>query len=152
MNIVTFILAVIGSLGTIIQGTRAFIASRVNMRFEIVDYTRINNATQFFIEIQNLSTVPICISSISIVDGDSTCKCELLSKKICQTGGILYRTPVFPLNIPPKTGRLFFIEFLDAPQILLGSGHMLHLSFDTNRGILKRDLSLSDPSRYLHTQ
>jgi len=150
MEIITFVLATIGTLGTIFSTIRVFTASRTNMQFRIVDYVRINDVTQFFIEMQNLSSAPICISSVSIIDGASRCKCELLSKKILLQGDILYRTPLFPINLPPRTSRLFFLEFLCAPKIFLVEGKTVLLSFDTNRGTLEKELVLPDTAHYLH--
>lgn len=149
---ITFILALIGSIGTVAGGIYSFWCSRVRLEMKIVDFVQHGDIVQLFVEIQNQSSLPICISSISIVEASRKYRCELLQKKIRSSGDLLYRTPLFPLNIPPRTGVLYYFEFLDAPDMLLIPGKSLALSFDTNRRKIERSLVLPQAAHYLRSK
>ena len=150
---ITFILAIIGSVGAMISGFRAFWLSRVNLNLKIDDCKRINHVTQFFILFENKSTNPISISEVAIAHDGKLFPCDLLCKKIRSTdAGFLYHTPRFPLNIPGATSQLHFLEFVEAPQIDLTPGKTVVLSLGTNRGRIVKTLSLPPPGRYLHSR
>ena len=150
LTTISLILGSIGTVGTVAGGLRALLASRKNLSIKIVDYTRHEKTVQFFMDIRNKSSFPIAISRIDLSAGPDRTPCELLAKKIRVSGGILYRTPLFPLNIAARTSRLCFLEFLDAPEISLTSGSKTSFAFDTNRGTIKKSVSLPPEGRYLH--
>ena len=148
---ITFILAVVGFCGTVYSGIAAFILSRARLRAKIIDYAQYGENTRYLIELRNLSTNPISVSLISIKEGRVLYPCERLRARIREFAGLLYRTPMFPLNLAPRTSYLYFLEFHASPKIALTSGTMLYFSFDTNRGTITKKLCLSDTDRYLHT-
>ena len=147
---ITFILASIGAVGTITGSIIAFVGSRRNIYANLIDANIRFDTITLFIEIKNRSSLPICISSVSIIIDSVSYPCELLPKKVIEFSGILHRTPYFPLNIAPKTGRSYFLEFLDVPEISSAFGTIVSFAFDTNRGIVNKELCLPRQGCYLH--
>ena len=147
---ITFVLALIGSLGTFFNGIKHFLASRVKFDVKIFDIRYSNGIAQIYLDVRNLSINPIAISSISIKVDQKLYPCDLLQKKIRYSGDILYMTPLFPLNIAPQTSQQYFLEFLDVPDICITSGTTFYLSFDTNHGMITKSVILPCKGRYLH--
>ena len=147
---ITFLLACIGSLGTFIAGLKAFFHGRKKISVEIIDYTKVDKVVQFFFYLQNHSSNSLCISSVYLKTPERSIRCELLEKRIRKTADLLYRTPLFPLNLAPHVGAAYFLEFLNCPDIALEPGKKVSLEFHTNRGLIKKSLSLPEKSHYLH--
>lgn len=149
----TFFMSVIGFIGTIYGSIRVFYIGRKRIDCEIIDHVKLqSNIVQFFIYVNNSSSNPLCISYISLVYDDVSVRCELLQKKTRLLGGILYRTPLFPLNLAPHVGTICFLEFLKCPDIELAPDKTVVLEFHTNRGMIKKSLILPQPAHYLHIQ
>lgn len=146
---VTFLLACIGSIGTILNAIKSFLNNRKKLNVEIIDYANKDSDAKFFLYIQNQSSAPICISAIYLTAGTKKVRCELLRKRAQSFNGILYRTPLFPLNIPPQVGVVHFLVFSACPDVLLASGNIVSFEFLTNRGPINKSLTLQDPSYYL---
>ena len=147
---ITFILAVIGSLGTIFNFAYTYFSSRRRIDMQILDYSSHLNVVQFFMYIQNQSRSPICISCISLQLDDKEISCELIPKKIRGNDTNLICTPSFPLNLSSLMGVQYFFEFVNCPDISLASGKTISFVIYTNRGALKKSVKLGDTSRYLH--
>ncbi len=149
---ITFLLALLGSIGTVLQAFFHFLSTRKKLKIEILDSETIWDVMQFFIYIQNQSHSSICISSISIRYDKKEIYCELVPKKIRGKGDELIRTPMFPLNISPLQGGMYFLEFVYCPKISLDPGKILDFVIHTNRGPLKKSVTLGDKSHYLHNE
>ena len=147
---ITFILALIGSIGSICGWIYTFITTRKRIEIDIVDYSALRNVAQFFINIQNKSFSPICINSISFLYDGNYVHCELIPKKIRGRDNELLCTPMFPLNLSPRQGCLHFFEFVNCPNISLDSDKKVSFVIHTNRGPIKTSVILGDTSRYLH--
>lgn len=148
---ITFVLALIGSVGTVLGWIYTFITSQRKIDIEIYDYTSyIGKIAQFFIHFQNQSFLPICIMSVTLVyNGVETC-CELIPKKIRGSENDLIKSPMFPINLVAKQGCLYFLEFVNCEQISLTPGSKVDFSINTNRGKIHKSVILSDISHYLH--
>lgn len=147
---ITFYLALIGSVYSIISTLYILITSRKNISIQIFDYTKVYQTVQFFMCIRNNSRLPISISCISIIYGDKEYPCELIQKKIRGTGEDLIRTPQFPLNLTSQLGIHSFFEFVNSPDIELTLGKNVDFLIYTNRGVLKKSVVLPEKSHYLH--
>lgn len=147
---ITFYLALISSVLSIFSTLHILISSRKNISIEIFDYTKVYKTVQFFMYVQNKSHLPICISCISIIYDDKKYPCELIPKKIRGTGEELIRTPQFPLNLTPQHGIHSFFEFVNSPDIELTPGKNVDFLIYTNRGVLKKSITLPEKSHYLH--
>lgn len=148
---ITFLLALLGSIGTFISSAHIYLSNRRKVTIKIFDYTSYHGEiAQFLIHIQNDSSSPLCISSISLVcDGIETC-CELIPKKIRGTGGDLLKTPMFPINLSGKQGVPHFLEFVGLEQIQLVPDKKIDFVIYTNRGSINKSVILPPESRYLH--
>lgn len=146
LNIMTIISFVVSG----ILGISKLLQSRKKLDIEIKDYKNIFNVIQLYMFITNNSTNPISISSISLNSNGKSIQCELLPKKIRGKGNDLISTPTFPLNVNPQESRNYFLEFLDCSDILLNEGTLLSLTIYTNRGMIKKDITLPHKSHYLH--
>lgn len=147
---ITFVLAVIGSIGTILNFIYTYLSSRKRIDIQVLDYTSIFNVVQLFMYIQNQSRSPICISCISLIIDDKEIPCELIPKKIRGDGSNLICTPFFPINFSPLMGVQHFFEFVNCPNISLASGKTVSFAIYTNRGVIKKSVILGDTTRYLH--
>ena len=150
---ITFLLACIGSLGTLTTGLLAFLRGRKNLSIEIIDYSEYKkHIVTLYLFLENRSSNPLCISSICLKSGEHFVYCELLEMKIISMAGsdILYLSPRFPLNLSPHVGYPYFIQFLECQDIALTPGKTIFLEFHTNRGVISKSLLLPDPARYLN--
>ena len=147
---ITFVLSVIGSLLGVINFVYTIFSNRKHIDLDVLDHTQINNVVQFFLYIQNQSASQICISSISINHDEKSYICELIPKKIRGTKENLMCTPMFPLNLAPQCGYQYFFEFLNCPNNLVVPGNTVEFVIHTNRGPIKKSVTLGDKSHYLH--
>ena len=149
---ITFLLALLGSIGAVIQAFLHFLSTRKKIEIQIVDYRAVQKVIQFFIHVQNQSRSPICISSISICYDKNEIYCELIPKKIRGKEETLICTPMFPLNHAPLQGGLYFFEFINCPETSLISGKTFDFVIYTNRGPIKKSVILGEQSHYLHIE
>ena len=149
---ITFLLALLGSIGTVIQAFLHSLSTRNKINFKIDDYRSVQKVFQFFIHVQNQSRSPICISSISICYDKNEIYCELIPKKIRGKDESLMCTPMFPLNLAPLQGGLYFFEFINCPKTSLVSGKTFDFVIYTNRGPIKKSVTLGEQSHYLHIE
>ncbi len=150
---ITSVLAAIGSIGTIVGWIYFLVTTRRNLKIKVLDYRAWHvNVVQFFICFQNQSSSSICISSIDLIYNDFHVCCELIPKKIRGNDDNLIKTPMFPINLASKQGSLYFIEFLIPERIFLNPGNTVVFQINTNRGTIKKSVTLSDTSHYLHNK
>ncbi len=152
-EIITFILACIGSVGTICMGIYNFFARRPKLELLIHDYTSYDyQVIQFFIHLQNQSSTPLCISSVSITWDGAETECELVPKRIRNYPAYSIRTPMFPINLFAQQGTTCFLEFvcLDPFRTEPAPGKTVLFVISTNRGQIRKYVSLSNTSHYLH--
>lgn len=148
LNILT-ILAFGMSLATWI--TEAIRRKR-NISLTIFDYRywSAHNVVQFFMTIQNHSSLPICITAISLISGDELFICELEPMQIKSLGENPIKTPAFPINVSPRQGIGCYFEFSHAPNISLEAGKTVEFLIDSNRGQITKSVALGLEGHYLH--
>lgn len=150
-DIITFTLALIGFVGTVSGWIYFWLTTKRNIDLELFDYGVLGGSiAQFFIHFQNQSHFPICIISVSLLHDNSEICCELIPMKVRSIGEDLLRTPSFPINLVGRQGYLCFLEFAGCGQIQLAPGNKVALSINTNRGRIRRSVTLSNTSHYLH--
>ena len=149
---ITFLLALFGSIGTASSWIYTFLRSRKRVSLKINDYTSHGHVIQFFINIQNNSSTPLYINSIILVHGNTRICCELIPKKIRKKGDDLLKTPMFPLAFSANESCYYFLEFVNCPDIPLSSGKSLDFVIESNRGTIKKSVTLENTSRYLHIE
>lgn len=148
---VTFLMALIGFAGTVIHFFYSLFYFWKRISVEVIDYAKRDFPTvRLLIHVHNASSKPLCVSSIHLKCANGYTRCELLQKEIFQHDGIPCMTPEFPINFQPYTGLTFFLEFPNCSDISLQEGDSIKLLFQTHRGKIKKTISLSHISCYLH--
>ena len=149
---ITLALAVLGFMGTLISAICALWNRRRKISVDVRDYAYRQNLIQLLVFLENQSSLPLIISSVEIKIGEGKKECELLPKKITKRDEILYRSPMFPINLPAHVGASYFFVFLDSPDIGLAPGKNLFLVIHTNRGEINKTVSCGHMGHYLHFQ
>lgn len=141
---ITLALAIFGSIGTFISLFRQ--KKKINVK--IIDYSDYMYTVQLLLLIENQSSLPLVISSISISsDNKNFIPCELIPKKIFK--GI--NSSKFPINLQGYQGHQDFFEFLNFQDTPLKEGKNLVLQIYTNRGMITQSLILCNKKHYLNT-
>lgn len=149
---ITFALSLFGSAGTFYVFVKSRIEAQKNIDIAVVDYSNQDEIHQFMMRINNQSSKPICISVVSFFYENKKYDCELIHKKILHHAPELpwILNPYFPLNIPSLTGRTYFLEFLDCPDMQVNPGKTVCFQFQTNRGVINKTVILGERSHYLN--
>ncbi|HEY9574124.1 MAG TPA: hypothetical protein VIR32_01155 [Lachnospiraceae bacterium] len=150
LSTITFILSVIGSIGTIVSGIILFAQNRKSL------YLRATNALFFkqglFIHliITNKSRLPISINQIALRLNDSLIytfdtpkqlyKLETTSKNKVLSQKIMY-SPEFPINLQPLSGTNCYVYFSLPEEDFENPPTLLTFQLHTNRGaVVKKQL------------
>lgn len=150
LNILT-ILAFVMSLATwITEAVRR--KRKVSLTIFDYRYWPVHSVVQFFMTIQNDSSIPICITAISLECDGKLFACELEPKRIKGSDENPVKTPTFPINISPRQGMGCYLEFVYAPNIPLADGKKVDFLIDSNRGELRKSVFLGPEGYYLHTR
>lgn len=144
---ITFILAVFGSLGTLISWTFSLISTRKSINVRISKAYLYDNSILLHILIDNKSRLPITITRISLVIGNNIfstfdtqtqiyrgerkCKGEVLSVNTIYS-------PTFPIEIGSLGGTNCYPYFELSPEAFETLSTELTLQFHTNRGMVKK--------------
>lgn len=147
---ITLFIAIVGFAGTIISWIASFLRHRRNISVQIIDYAQRLHVIQLFIRIQNNSSAPLAIHSVSISGHDDTFSCELIPKRIREFDSDPTKSPMFPINLVAKQGYQCFLEFLYCEDIELAPGKTIGLIIHSNRGPINKSVTLGNTSHYLH--
>jgi len=145
-----FVLNIISLLAFIMSTTSwvlTFVQRRIKIFFQVIDYCQHNNACQFYVMIQNNSSLPLSIPYICI--NDKMCQLEPVVVRI-ENHTEKFSTPQFPLNIAPKAGVNAYLEFRGCGGISLGEGKNLDFQIHTNYRQLRKSVSLGEKSHYVN--
>ena len=148
---ITFLIAVLSffmsSLSILIQ----FVNSRRKINFDILDhvYVPIHQVNQVFCLLQNNSSAAITITSISI-HFEKNYYCELFPKLIRKTPSATLKTPSFPIHLSAHEGIYCFLEFVYCGENQLAPGKKVDFQIYTNRGAVKKSVTLCETQYYLH--
>lgn len=144
---ITFILAVIGSLGTIISTVNAFIRNHKSISFKISKLYSYGNSILLYVIIENQSRLPISINGISLINSENLIFTPEISKKVIEIttkehNEITNKKEFFTIKFPvfiPELGCVGGYLYFDIPQEL-SQNLPTQLSFQvhTNRGVIKK--------------
>jgi len=150
---ITFALALLGSIGTACNWFYIYCSNRKKIGITVFDYVVYpNSAVQFFVHIQNRSLSPICIISFALFLNGKEVACELSPKKIRGAGSDLITSSPFPINLAPKQGYQCYLEFIKCKNISLIPDKKVVFVIHTNRGPIKKCVTLGGISHYLHIE
>lgn len=146
---ITLLIAVISLLLSVWQWISEAFRKRTNVKIDIIDYTLIGVkdgvVAQFYVQITNKSLAPIAITSVSF----ENVVCELEPHRI-RGGNSPANTPLFPLNISPRSAQSFYLEFVGVPNISLKQGKTVDFEIHSTWKSERKSVLLGNISHYLH--
>lgn len=143
MDIITLVLSVFASVGTLLTWIFKLISSRKNIKIKIIKYCKVHSSLIMYMVVNNNSSSSIILNYVSIKLNDIIYPCSTLPKKVfttqSKTGEIVnfskeYISVMFPINLSPCSGMSGYFLF-DVPE---GDLKMLStpltLQVSSNRG------------------
>lgn len=140
-----------GILGFLLSLVHAFVAlvrSRECFTLSILDYADFGSSTRFMVCISNLSSSPLCISSITY----GKVLCELEPKMVRNNPGDwnFASTPRFPLCIPAHSSSVAYLEFVSPRHKLLSAGMQVSFQIRTTSHLVWKTALLGNRDHYLN--
>lgn len=115
---ITFTLALLGSLGTLISGVFHLFNNRKKLIFEINSFFLHDTFLQVHFTLINKSSLSIVITSVSFKYNETYYPCPKISEVIQETTSTSYPNIIreistinFPINLCPYTGTSGFLSF-----------------------------------------
>lgn len=152
MNIFTFVLALIGSLGTAYSVIMTFYWHRISIDCNIVEYCPSNDALIVYMSFTNHSRLPISITDICVWNDCVLYSCvhtQEIIKTVRRTlnNGQTYQEAIhsasLPINLPSLSGTSGYVYFLFPQGNFEVSSKSLTVELSTNRHMtLRKTLSL----------
>lgn len=147
---ITFLLATIGSVGTICSAILSLVRNHRNISIKIVDLYKDDNFVYAYIMFENNSRLPISINRLSLIYKNEPITCSPKSENFVDItlaqNGCFNKNSIFSMSFPlylPELGCASGYVYFVLPQEDFET-LPTHLSFQvgTNRGmIMKRKLS-----------
>lgn len=147
------VMTIISFCTSTILGINEFRRSRKKLKITIIDYDKTDNSkiALLFLCVENKSSSPIAITSISIVQGAHRHICSLISEPVIFMNDTPQITsPNFPLNFSSLEALNCLLIFHECKEIQLHQGNRIHLLICTNRGKIDKYLVLPQQSSYLN--
>jgi len=146
---VTLLLSIIGTLGTVYTLISTLIFQRKSLRIEVLGFSVNPDRADglMYITVENLSRLPIAITSIEIVFSDVFIPCSHESVRIGEHirrigGETVERGPHYSINFPIKLSSLGassgYLHFDNIPRTLSELPKEVTLQVQTNRGSVKK--------------
>ena len=152
MNIFTFVLALIGSLGTAYSVIMTFYWHRISIDCNIVEYCPSKDALIVYMSFTNHSRLPISITDICVWNDCVLYSCAHtpeIVKTVSRTlnNGQTYQKAIhsasLPINLPSLSGTSGYVYFLFPQGNFEVSSKSLTVELSTNRHMtLRKTLSL----------
>lgn len=152
MNIFTFVLALIGSLGTAYSVIMTFYWHRISIDCNIVEYCPSKDALIVYMSFINHSRLPISITDICVWNDCVLYSCvhtPEIVKTVSRTlnNGQTYQEAIhsasLPINLPSLSGTSGYVYFLFPQGNFEVSSKSLTVELSTNRHMtLRKTLSL----------
>lgn len=152
MNIFTFVLALIGSLGTAYSVIMTFYWHRISIDCNIVEYCPSKDALIVYMSFTNHSRLPISITDIYVWNDCVLYSCvhtPEIVKTVSRTlnNGQTYQEAIhsasLPINLPSLSGTSGYVYFLFPQGNFEVSSKSLTVELSTNRHMtLRKTLSL----------
>ena len=148
MDKLTFVLALIGSLGTAYSIIMTFYWHRVSIECNIIEYCPSKDALIAYMFFTNHSRLPISITNICLWNNDVLYNCvhtPEIVQFVSRTSGkqeAIHSSPL-PINLPSLSGTSGYVYFLFPQENFEVSSKSLTVELSTNRHLtLRKTLSL----------
>lgn len=151
MDKLTFVLALIGSLGTAYSIIMTFYWHRVSIECNIIEYCPSKDALIAYMFFTNHSRLPISITNICLWNNDVLYNCvhtpEIVQFVSRTSGKQTYQEAIhsspLPINLPSLSGTSGYVYFLFPQENFEVSSKSLTVELSTNRHLtLRKTLSL----------
>ena len=151
MDKLTFVLALIGSLGTAYSIIMTFYWHRVSIECNIIEYCPSKDALIAYMSFTNHSRLPISITNICLWNNDVLYNCvhtpEIVQFVSRTSGNQTYQEAIhsspLPINLPSLSGTSGYVYFLFPQENFEVSSKSLTVELSTNRHLtLRKTLSL----------
>lgn len=151
MDKLTFVLALIGSLGTAYSIIMTFYWHRVSIECNIIEYCPSKDALIAYMSFTNHSRLPISITNICLWNNDVLYNCvhtpEIVQFVSRTPGKQTYQEAIhsspLPINLPSLSGTSGYVYFLFPQENFEVSSKSLTVELSTNRHLtLRKTLSL----------
>lgn len=151
MDKLTFVLALIGSLGTAYSIIMTFYWHRVSIECNIIEYCPSKDALIAYMSFTNHSRLPISITNICLWNNDVLYNCvhtpEIVQFVSRTSGKQTYQKAIhsspLPINLPSLSGISGYVYFLFPQENFEVSSKSLTVELSTNRHLtLRKTLSL----------
>lgn len=155
MQTVLNYITIITFISNAIMWSVLLFARSVRISIDVLDYRTYNHSCKIYVRITNKSFLPIIINSFSIIEGNKEYMCYLQPVLSRNAYGKQFFTADFPVNLSSCQGAQCYVEFrhfLNDEPIQLTEGKNLVLQIHTNRGPIKRDVTLGKKSYYLRSR
>ncbi|KJJ77622.1 hypothetical protein [Clostridium sp. FS41] len=140
---ITFILAFIGSIGTISGWAYSFATSRKNIAVNVIAYKVRQDKALFYLSFTNKSRLPISITALSVQINGVYYPCRHIPQKVVSTqravnGKIVSSYDYFSIQIPIEIGSLGstsgYVLFVLPKGVYIPDSKALNLQISSNRG------------------
>lgn len=147
MSLITLILSIIGTAGTVYTIISTIFFQRKKLRIAIHSLHVNESFCTMFVSIENLSRLPIAISSVSVCLYDNVYPCHVDSVKVAEvttrSGNVVnnvrpYYSMSLPISLSSLAGISGYLHFDNIPGKLLRSSTELTVQVATNRGSAMR--------------
>ena len=140
---ITFVLALIGSVGTNTTWLFSYISNKRNISIRPIAYNSKNNIILFYLFFENRSRLPISITALSILL-DGTCyPCRYQPEKVISHqrtvgGKVVNSQDYYNINFPVQLSSLGsssgYVLFVIPPEVLIPDSKTVTFQVSSNRG------------------
>lgn len=152
MELITFILACIGSVGTISGWIYYWVTTRKNIFVRIIAFHQKNETILSYMAFENKSRLPVSITDISLLIDGNPYPCEYMPKKVMSHertvgGRIVSSQDYYNIQLPIELGSLGatsgYVLFVLPKGVRKPDTKVVTLQISSNRGkAMKMTLSL----------
>lgn len=140
---ITFMLALIGSLGTITGWIYTYISTRKNINMRVVAYSAKDNKMLLYLSFENKSRLTISITDLALKVEDTYYSCRHIPQRVTSTqhylgNQILNSVDYYNIQMPIELGGLGstsgYVLFVLPKGIYISSANVLTFQVSSNRG------------------
>lgn len=140
---ITFLLALIGSVGTITTWLLSYIKSRRNITIRLIAFDAKDNKILCYLFLENKSSLPISLTALSVIIDGVSFPCRYLPQKVrsdMRTVGSNvvssqdYFNMTFPVQIGPLGATSGYVLFVIPPSVLIPDSKTVTFQVSSNRG------------------
>lgn len=140
---ITFVLALIGSLGTIATWLFSYISNKRNISIRPIAYNSKDNKILFYLSFENRSRLPISITALSILLDGAYYPCRYQPQRVIShqhtVGGKVvssqdYYNLNFPVQLSPLGSNSGYVLFVIPREVLMPDSKTATFQVSSNRG------------------